>query len=337
MKKITRVICVMAFCLVAMMGMSNVSYAATVGTQLATNESGWQRIDDANSNIIYRGTWGKTNGSQYNSYRWNQNCTNCAGGSVSTISIKFYGTKLRIIGEMSDNKVKDAIVSIDNVNSTFSEYSTTGIFKALVYEKTGLELGVHTVIIKTPSTMTSSQYFVLDAIDIDDSGYLINPYSLKANAGNKKVDLSWNDNSIEGATKYIIKRSTTAGGPYIQIGTSTTNSFADTDVVNGTTYYYVICADGSTDSKEVSATPNGDYEGNSAILEIAMTNGTIKEYSLTNTELESFLTWYDNRSDGTGKSYYRIPKKSNVKPFLSRKEYLSFDKIYSFEVKNYNE
>ncbi|MFA9466782.1 MAG: laminin G domain-containing protein [Velocimicrobium sp.] len=87
----------------------------------------------------------------------------------------------------------------------------------------------------------------------------------------------------------------------------------------------------------VPETPKSDYAGSNAILEIVMTNGTIKEYSLTNDELESFLTWYDNRSDGTGKPYYRIPKKSNVKPFLSRKEYLSFDKIYSFEVKDYNE
>jgi hypothetical protein len=78
-------------------------------------------------------------------------------------------------------------------------------------------------------------------------------------------------------------------------------------------------------------------EGNKAILEVVMTNGTIKEYDLTADELDKFLTWYDNRSDGIGKSYFKIPKRSNVKPFLGRNEYLSYDKIYSFEVKDYNE
>lgn len=78
-------------------------------------------------------------------------------------------------------------------------------------------------------------------------------------------------------------------------------------------------------------------EGNKAILEIVMTSGIIKEYDLTADELEKFLTWYDNRSEGIGKSYFKIPKRSNVKPYISRYEYLSYDKIYSFEVKEYNE
>jgi hypothetical protein len=84
-------------------------------------------------------------------------------------------------------------------------------------------------------------------------------------------------------------------------------------------------------------TPIPTDEGNKAILEVVMTNGTIKEYDLTAEELNKFLTWYDNRSDGTGKTYFKMPKKSNVKPFISRNEYLSYDKIYSFEVKDYNE
>ena len=77
--------------------------------------------------------------------------------------------------------------------------------------------------------------------------------------------------------------------------------------------------------------------GNKAILEIVMTNGTIKEYDLTAQEIENFLTWYDNRSAGTDKAYISIIKRSNVKPFVSRNEYLQFKEIYSFEVKEYTE
>jgi|GEM_PF-4622729 len=74
---------------------------------------------------------------------------------------------------------------------------------------------------------------------------------------------------------------------------------------------------------------------NPGILEVTMTNGQIKEYDLTAIELKSFLTWYDNSSTGMDKAYYIFVKKNNIKPFLSRKEYIAYDKISSFEVKEY--
>ncbi len=77
--------------------------------------------------------------------------------------------------------------------------------------------------------------------------------------------------------------------------------------------------------------------GNSAILEITMVNGVIKEYDLNAAELDSFLSWYDSSSEGSVPSYYIFNKKNNIKPFLSRKEYISYNKIASFEVKEYTE
>lgn len=84
------------------------------------------------------------------------------------------------------------------------------------------------------------------------------PKSLTATPGNYKVKLTWN-NAAEVANNYVIKRSVVSGGPYIPIGTSYTTSYTDTTVVNGTTYYYVVCVAGvrgeGPDSAEVSATP----------------------------------------------------------------------------------
>ena len=85
------------------------------------------------------------------------------------------------------------------------------------------------------------------------------PTDLSATIGNNKVNLSWTVSS--GATSYNVKRATTAGGEYTIIRNGlTTNSYLDTDVVNGTTYYYVVSAvnDGgeSPDSSEVEATPD---------------------------------------------------------------------------------
>jgi hypothetical protein len=55
--------------------------------------------------------------------------------------------------------------------------------------------------------------------------------------------LSWSP--VTGATSYLVKRSTTSGGPYTTVGTPTTTTYTDSTVVNGTTYYYVVAASNS--------------------------------------------------------------------------------------------
>ena len=90
-----------------------------------------------------------------------------------------------------------------------------------------------------------------------DSGPPPVPTNLLATAGNAQVGLSWS--ASVGATSYNVQRSTTSGGPYTTIGTPTTNSYTDTGVTNGTTYYYVVAAVNaagqSANSSQVSATP----------------------------------------------------------------------------------
>jgi fibronectin type 3 domain-containing protein len=84
------------------------------------------------------------------------------------------------------------------------------------------------------------------------------PTGLTANAGDGEVDLSWSASA--GATSYNVKRSTTDGGPYTTIAPGVTaTAFTDTNVTNGTTYYYVVSAVNasgeSDDSAQASATP----------------------------------------------------------------------------------
>jgi fibronectin type 3 domain-containing protein len=83
------------------------------------------------------------------------------------------------------------------------------------------------------------------------------PSNLQAIAGNAEVALAWAVST--GATSYDVKRSTTSGGPYSQIGTSPTNSFNDTGLTNGTAYYYVVSAANSSgqsaNSNQASAIP----------------------------------------------------------------------------------
>jgi fibronectin type 3 domain-containing protein len=85
----------------------------------------------------------------------------------------------------------------------------------------------------------------------------VTPTNLQATAGNAQVSLTWSAST--GATSYNLKRSTTSGGPYPQIATPSANSYTDTGLTNGTTYYYVVSAVNangqSANSNQTSATP----------------------------------------------------------------------------------
>jgi autotransporter-associated beta strand protein len=81
---------------------------------------------------------------------------------------------------------------------------------------------------------------------------------LTAIPGNAQVSLSWS--TPPGATNYVLQSSTTSGGPYTPILTTTNTSYVNTGLVNGTTYYYVIYSQGpngqSPVSTQVGATPS---------------------------------------------------------------------------------
>jgi hypothetical protein len=82
------------------------------------------------------------------------------------------------------------------------------------------------------------------------------PTGLAATAGNASVSLTWN--AVAGATTYNVKRHT--GGNFNTVATGvTTNSYQDNNLVNGTTYFYVVTAVNaggeSNISNTVQATP----------------------------------------------------------------------------------
>jgi autotransporter-associated beta strand protein len=93
------------------------------------------------------------------------------------------------------------------------------------------------------------------------------PSGFSATAGNNQVALRWTE-SAPGKGSYVhVKRATTSGGPYEIIGVVLGNTFTDSAVVNGTTYYYVVSAFSvvgermgeSPDSIQASATPSSPY------------------------------------------------------------------------------
>jgi autotransporter-associated beta strand protein len=66
------------------------------------------------------------------------------------------------------------------------------------------------------------------------------PASLTGTAGNSTTSFTWS--AVSYATMYNVERSGTTGGPYSIIASSTGNTFTDSGLVNGTTYYYVVMA-----------------------------------------------------------------------------------------------
>ena len=112
------------------------------------------------------------------------------------------------------------------------------------------------------STYTSGKFgfYNFSQSMVNYSGFTMEelPSALKTIGGDSKVNLTWD--ALTDATSYIVKRSTTPGGPYTPIATDVKDTtYTDTDVTNGTTYYYIVTAiaDGkeSGNSNEASAIP----------------------------------------------------------------------------------
>ena len=108
--------------------------------------------------------------------------------------------------------------------------------------------------------------------------------------------LNWSASA--GATYYNVKRSTTSGGPYIQISSPATTNYSDTGLTNGTKYYYVVSAYNSAgqsaNSAEVSVTPTAPATPPAAPSNLQATPGNA----------QVILTW----TASTGATSYKVKR-----------------------------
>jgi uncharacterized protein YjdB len=139
---------------------------AAVGQQLNTAETGWKRYEENYSKILYpNGSWIPQTNVVYSGGK--NVYTNVAN---KTIKFKFSGTKIRIISDTAGGRSSNVTIKIDDESFVFSCIAEGAqVVNALVYEKTGLTLGIHTIEIVTNEDFP----VVFEAIDIDDTGYLV--------------------------------------------------------------------------------------------------------------------------------------------------------------------
>jgi len=325
--------------------------AAEVGEISTSPEDGWQRINDTDKNINYKGNWiyATTTGVYSGDHTYMKIPDNWT--EDAKICFKFYGSQIRII-DISANVRTDAYIIIDGIAYYYDEY-LKGVERqeqTIVYEKLDLVLGVHTVEIQ-PIYHESNylderevSFISLDAIDIDEDGYLV-PYSkvtnLEATGGDEEVTLSWD--SVEDAEEYKVywgKKS----GDYINsiiVSSDSYKGYTIEDLDNDTRYYFAVSALIDDVEKELSyeASARTDEEvivtTGSALLIITMTNGKVNEYEVSLTEVDDFIVWLTGSSESDSIPYYKFEKEYNIGPFSSRVDYILSDKILQFEVMEY--
>jgi hypothetical protein len=222
------------------------------------NYTDTQSSDDVYQEITETQSGGKP--SKRHSYLEHTWTINVMGGDTVTFYVEAYKTNT---GD-GDNFV--FAYSTDDANYT-DMLTVTKTSDDNAYQTFNLPWDLSgTVYIRVKDTDQTPGNRSLDTVFIDhmfirsDSGTSLPPAptGLTASPGNSQVSLTWNASA--GAESYNVRGSTTIGGPYTTIATSVTaNSYTDTGLNNGTTYYYVVSAVNaqgeSIDSNEASATP----------------------------------------------------------------------------------
>ncbi|MCI2253092.1 pectinesterase family protein [Domibacillus sp. PGB-M46] len=146
------------------------------------------------------------------------------------------------------------------------------------------------------------------------------PANVTAQSGDQRVDLAWSP--ADSADAYIVKRSTTDGGPYTTLGKTSSLSYSDTEVQNGSRYYYVVTAVHGTNESMISDQVKGRPEKETAGAPKAPagfkaeTGDQSVELTWDKSEGASFYTV--KRSEASGGPYTAIAEKLTSPSYTDR-------------------
>lgn len=152
----------------------NINQNVEIGSPLLQPEYGWKRIDSEQTKYFDV----SSGFDEHAGKDWFLNQHGLwTNKSNETVKLQFRGTKLRLIANTYNNKPENMEIYIDGKKEEFSLYSPTSGVGVLVYEKTGLTDGIHSVEIRTPANMDGKNANI-DAVDIDKNGEIIVPIKI---------------------------------------------------------------------------------------------------------------------------------------------------------------
>lgn len=334
LKKISMMLCLSVTIVFGFQIFGTKVYAAQIGQQLTLPEAGWQRIDDRDNHLVYGKGWQKDTSNPNNAYQSTFSYCNVKG---DPLTLKFRGTKFRIIGAANN---KDPYIGSDNigVNIDGIDYSYNGCrdlcWQVLLFEKTGLNPGVHTVTIASKV----ENYMWIDAVDIDADGELLNPYNTYVSEITlNKNEITMQPEETENLAASVLPENATNTNI---TWTSSDDSVCTVDQTGKVTAISsgeaIITASANDGSKKTASCNIKVIDNRYGTIVITMKDGTTYTYDSTKSELDKFDKWYRNRAKGIGDDVYKLIVKPSSGAYKDEFVCFRYEDIKMYDIKSYD-
>lgn len=151
--------------------------------------------EESNSGFTYKGTWSLSNNSKHSG-----GVAKISNTKNSTVEFKFDGTEFKWYGQKANNRGKARVYIDGTAVATVDLYSNSSQYNTLIYSKTGLFSGEHTVKIQVLGEKSSSStgtYISLDKIVVSNNQIVLNTGTHQETSNGFRYVGSWtNSNNI---------------------------------------------------------------------------------------------------------------------------------------------
>ncbi|MDP4183244.1 MAG: hypothetical protein Q8942_19415, partial [Bacillota bacterium] len=221
-----------------------------------------KNYEEDNSALTYQGSWNVYGDSSASAGKYKISNTKDA-----SVSLSFTGTGIKWVSQTQNNAGIAEVILDGKSEGMVDLYSQQTLNQQLVFLKSHLDRGNHTIQIKVTgnkNVSSSGSYVVIDSLKVIDSSDVAPPSApteIKIIPSDKQVEIYWAANTTDDFEGYNIYRSTTKDSGFQKINQNlyyNGSSFTDTTVNNGTTYYYYVTAVDSVGNESApSSTASG--------------------------------------------------------------------------------